>query len=497
MTNSNLMASLVAIAILLCAAFALQVNLSTGKNLHQDEFYSLERSNGFDKYNDWLAVYSGNTISAKKPPLQYWLNGINMKLGMPDLLALRFWSYISFLLLMITCGWFCYLITDRNPWASVSAMVLIGSSAVLVRLARSGLLDVGMSLLLMAALLFFRLAKDKPWAWIACGLMLGLGALQKAPVGFLFIGIILYILSKRKDEYYRWKELRKNSNFNKGFYLSIILFLSWPIIQTVKFGGNYFSIAFKREMIGRFSPIGDERITKVDFLKWTEWLWNDLFLISIALGIGVLLVLINRRWRDDNFLFALATIVVLIAVGFSLATGKIYSRYLAIFTPILIVIAVKVGSDLSQKWRPSLLVASLVLFTFSFSNVSNAIDHITAKDKVTLIADYASIIDEHVKENEKIVIDKSIMPFGAYGFYGIRTDQFYGYRLDNKRDIRRFKRFLRRQEMGSNLFGLTIKENQQAIEDIAETFTFEEIKEDIVIWRLHLTKAPEEEKKNK
>ena len=62
---------LLALALLIVVGANAFRHITQSQYLEYDEFYSLERSHGFDKFNDWLSVYSLNEPTAKKPPLQY------------------------------------------------------------------------------------------------------------------------------------------------------------------------------------------------------------------------------------------------------------------------------------------------------------------------------------------------------------------------------------------------------------------------------------------
>ena len=321
MSRSSMLAIVVSLGIFLGAAIFFSHHLSTGRNLHYDEFYTLERSSGFEKHNDWLSVYSWNRKTAKKPPLQYWLTGISMKLGMPDLLALRIWSFISFLGLLLAGGYFCFLLTGGNVWAGAACILMLCNSSVLVSLGRSGLLDAGMGFFVMSSLLAFYLARENDWAWLVCGLMIGLGSLQKAPVALVFVGIMLFILARQRDEDYRWADLRQNKSFNHGCFLASFMLFSWPLVQTFRMGFEYFEVAIHKEMIKRFVP-ADDKIVGGEMFDWADWLWQDLHVFCLVAGLCVLLVLFSKRWRKNHFLFALAVLILITLVGFSLARGK-------------------------------------------------------------------------------------------------------------------------------------------------------------------------------
>ena len=77
-----------AIVILIAWSWYL-TDLGSGHLYHFDEFYTYDRSTGFARNDDWLAVYSNNEPSLKKPPLQYWMSGLLMEVLPISLSAMK------------------------------------------------------------------------------------------------------------------------------------------------------------------------------------------------------------------------------------------------------------------------------------------------------------------------------------------------------------------------------------------------------------------------
>ena len=467
--------------LLFIVAVILSQDLATGKNLHYDEFYGLERSIGFDKYRDWFSVYSLNKPCAKKPPLQYWLIAINMRMGLPELLSLRLWSYIFLLGVIILTAFTSYYLCQDNPWAISATILLISCSTKLIVLGRSGMLDAGMSFWVMASLLALFYAKGNPKWWIICGLAIGFGALQKAPVAFLFVVIILFILNVKGEEDYSWPKLRKNRFFNCGYYLSLFLLLSWPIFQTFRHGLSYFHTSFKKEMITRFSPIGTEKVAVDDHFVWVGWLWADIHFISLVALLCLLMIFLFKKWRDNNFLFAIAILIGLICLFFSLATGKIYSRYLVVLTPLLIILVVKVINDISQ-WQPMVFCLGIVSFFFAIGNIQLSLDAINGRDSFTRAKEITMLIDTYRKDNDKVLTDKSAVPAGAYGYFGQSKLPYYAYWFNRDRDLDNAKRVINKS--GNSLIGASLVGSKERISKMADGFIELERFEDVMIWKI-------------
>ena len=486
MIQSKTVAFTMAFIILLVGAVFLSKDLGSGENLAYDSFYTLERSHGFQKHHDWFSVYSSNRPSPKKPPLQYWLTALGSELGLSDLLSLRLPSFIFFLGLAIVSGLVSYLLSNRNPWTVPATILLIASSLQLTQLGRSGLLDAGMGFFIMLALLAFLYAEENSKLWILCGLACGLGALQKAPVAFIYIAIMLFILRKR-DEYYQWFSLRKNKNFNRGLSLSIALFLFWPTLQTFRYGILYVKSAIGKEMIGRFAPFSGERIAGGNLFNWLEWLWNDLHLIGIVAIACVLLVFFCRRLRESHRLFALSIIIVVVAVAFSFATGKLYPRYLAVLTPLLVCVTVVVLSDFIS-WKPGILILCILIFGIYIGHIEKTMEKINATHRYSAAMKHTHLIDKFRNDDDYVVLDVSFLPRGAYGCYGSGSDYFSGTRFFYKEDPRgnnltKIKSYLRHTAEKKNLIGFTKQSYRPAMEEVLGPVEILKSSGDFMVWR--------------
>ncbi len=486
MIQSRSVAFTMAFILLLVGAVFLSKDLGSGENLAYDAFYTLERSHGFQKHHDWFSVYSSNRPSPKKPPLQYWLTALGSELGLSDLLSLRLPSFIFFLGLTLAAGFVSYLLSNRNPWTVPATILLMGCSLQLVQLGRSGLLDAGMGFFIMLAVLAFFYAKENSKFWILCGLACGLGALQKAPVAFIYIAIMFFILRKR-DGYYQWSSLRKDKNFNRGLSLSIGLFLFWPTLQTFRYGIYYIKSAIGKEMIGRFAPFSGERIAESNFFKWLQWLWADLHLIGIVAIVCVILVLCCRRLRENHRLFALSIIIIVVAVAFSFATGKLYSRYLAVLTPLLVCVTIVVLSDFIS-WKPGILILCILFFGIYVGHIEKTMEKINATHRYSAAIKYTHLIDEFRNDEDYVVLDVSLLPRGAYGCYGSGYDYFSGTGFFHgeglkKNNLKKIKRYLRHASGKENLVGFTRQSYRPAMEKILGPIEVLKSTGEFMVWR--------------
>ncbi|MGR8980711.1 MAG: ArnT family glycosyltransferase [Gammaproteobacteria bacterium] len=480
--KNRVIAMFSAAVLIVAAGIYLFQNLAKGEDLSYDEFYSLERSHGFEKFDDWLSVYSLNKPTARKPPLQYWLNALSMKLGMSDILAVRFWSYIFYLGLSIATAWMCHYLNQDNPWVIPASVLMIFSSHQLTRLAQSGYLDSGMSFFMMSSMVALCYAKQNPKLWILCGVLAGLGALQKVPVALLFLGIMLYILNKKQDEYYRWSLLRQNKFFNCGLVIATILFLIWPILQSFKYGIYYIDFAYQKEMFDRFSPFRKEAYSNSGAWDWFGWLWSDWHVFSIVACVCAASAIIFQRWRKDYLFYSLAVLACLTVIAFTLASGKIYSRYLAVLSPLLICVTIKVVSDL-LPWKPSLLIIISIVFVLSFSN-SQRVD---AKNKrswnYSTMKELVSSIDRYRKDSDYVMINRLLIPAGAYGYFGSSNRVFSYYTRLFDRRFNSFMRILEENKHTSSIIGIARTSEISILTHVLGNVEELDAKGKFIIWR--------------
>ena len=470
------------LALIMLVGFNVSQNLGQNYSLHYDEFYSLERSHGFEKFEDWWSVYSLNEPTAKKPPLQYWMSGLAMKLGMSDVLALRIWSWVFFIGVLVVTAWTSYVLKPDNVWVIPATVLLLGCSLQFVDLARSGLLDAGLGFFMMASLLAFLGARTNPKLWILCGVLIGLGALQKAPVALLFIAIMLYIYKRKQDTDYQWSTLRQNSYFNRGLWIAVVMFLSWPILQTFKFGSSYLQVAVKKQMLDRFSPLRAEAETRSGAWDWVDWLWSDLHWGAILVVLAVVAAVIAPRWRRDNSTFALALLACIIILGFTLASGKIYSRYLAVLTPIMICVTVKVIADL-VAWKPGVFLVAAVFFGLSFTSVQQFIENEDDDDSYRRAQQRVAYIDQFRLDSDFVVFNRTLIPPGAYGYFGKSRQTFRAYDVVDDRELEKIMDNLGPETSNNAVLGFDLVSNKAQLEQKMPGIQIVDAGDEFMIWR--------------
>lgn len=476
-------------AILLSAILLLGVlvwisqDIATGQFIRYDGYLTLDRSGGFEKFDDWLGVYSTNAPSARKPPLQYWFTALNLAAGMPELLALRLPSLVFFLGLLGATATLSYLMTGGNAWAAGAAIALLCCSWVLITHARSGMLDLGLSFFTMLAMLALYCTRRNANAWLLCGLAVGLGALQKAPAALLLITLLVLVLALRKDQPFRFSSLRRNGHFWLGLGTAVVLLLAWPTIQVIKMGPEFIEIAYTNEMLLRFNPVGESQVSSPTTQRLWLWIWEDTGLVSILGGLCILAVLGFQRWRSDKFLFGLALLAVVILASYALATGAIYQRYLALLTPFLVVVMVRVGSDL-VPWRPAVFLGASVLVVLSGSRIHAAMAEINSENTYSAMRERVEILDSYRQPNDIVALDRTTIFPGAYGYFSHNTDRFGEYQFKSKMHLARFQRdFQQIRASGNSMIGIAKKKRVSKIKAITGKLETHKLEGGYMVWR--------------
>jgi 4-amino-4-deoxy-L-arabinose transferase-like glycosyltransferase len=347
------------------AALMLPV-LWSGQRVNYDGYYTLGRSWGFLATGDWLAVHQNFTPNFKKPPLQYWVTAGLMSTGLPELVALRGFSFVAALWsILLTGALACRLAPDIFLVPSLAALLLC-SFRLFASYSVTGMLDVGQGFfVLLVGFAAVSAAEDRRW-WLVAGLAAGLGCLQKSPyplVAYLFLMVFL-LAGSRPAHGQSLRERVRDPYILGGLATALVLAFSWPMIQWVRFGGKYWRTAYHHEMILRFTP--DIGAPGASIARNVSRLFPSSSVISVAsllaLGGGCLLaVFISRRLRTDRRLRGLAILYAATLLAILLAGGRINPRYLLSILPLLATIAGVVIGRLFRFRRVAVVLAALAV----------------------------------------------------------------------------------------------------------------------------------------
>lgn len=307
--------------------------LSAGTISQYDEYFTLERSSGFARHDNWLTVYSANQPSFRKPPVQYWITAWTMS-TLDDLeFALRLPSFLFGLGVLIATAILAYIICPSNPFVMPAAVILLGSSERFWNLSISALLDAGATFFGIAAIIATIAAlRDSRW-WYLTSLIIVVGALQKAPTGLIFTGAILGLLYRRGgDQVPSYQQVRSDKHFRNACIMTAVLIACWPVVQIAQHGLQSAKVAVLDEMVDRFAPVSG----KVGILQieWADWLLGSEWSLWVPAMIAAALLPFLFRTFESSVPPALCAGFFLMML---LASGSVYSRYVMLILPLLAV----------------------------------------------------------------------------------------------------------------------------------------------------------------
>ncbi len=298
-----------------------------------DEFFTLERSAGFARFDDWWAVYSNSAPSLKKPPLQYWISGLLMEWGVATTTALRIPSILFGLGTLCATAWLARLFSPRRPWAMFASVLFLGCAWEFWKHARSAMLDSGATFFATLGIACMVAAFERPRYWYAFAAATFLAGMQKAPTPLFFLGAALVTLLVTRAAAPAWQKLGlrdilRSRAFLVSLAVAIVAGFAWPIFQWLRFGGQPMEGGVQTEMLERFAPAID--------LRGLEELSDLVFHGEPFLrGLGLLCVVMLPFRMHRPALVACTGIALFFVLGVWLASGSVYPRYSLLIVPML------------------------------------------------------------------------------------------------------------------------------------------------------------------
>ncbi|WP_165354793.1 glycosyltransferase family 39 protein [Tropicimonas sp. IMCC6043] len=391
-----------------------------------DEFYTLDRTTGFARAGDWLNVYTHNELNFRKPPLHYWFGGLLLDQGMDLPAGLRAPSMIFALGCLGATALLAAAILPGNLWAVPVAVLFLSTSRRFWISASQALLDTGAMFFVTMALAATILALRRPWWWYVVGLAIGLGALQKAPIAFIFVALFLLFTGLTA----RWhgtgfRSFLGNRHFLTSMLVAVGLWSSWYIFQVAQHGFVVLKVGFGEQMIDRFAPGAD-----VSAKRSLSAVFDHLMGSEALLRLPAVLALAILPWwlrRFDLLALPLMVLTYLAAVGF--AEGGISMRYTLYIGSTLAVALAAVLVTLPV--RPRTLTALILLLALAIGGpVRSPADlRLFPRGIRQLQVDMLTRLSEEQKPSEQIVYcnwdPKTRIPPGAVSYYGSANRPYF------------------------------------------------------------------------
>jgi 4-amino-4-deoxy-L-arabinose transferase-like glycosyltransferase len=217
-----------------------------------DELLTAERTREMLMTGRWEVHYNFQP-SFEKPPLQYWLTSLTLPHFQNRAVAVRVWPLLYSALTLIAVAWLVRLVKPEEPWLVPVTLAILISAPLFSSESARGLLDIGLTLFTVLVFVFAELARKRPVWWMGAAAACWFGSLQKIPLPFLILVLILLVrLTNRGDR----AELRNGLGWLIGsLVLAIALMSIWPLLQ---FFNYHMSIGrlYQSEVVVGLGPTG-------------------------------------------------------------------------------------------------------------------------------------------------------------------------------------------------------------------------------------------------
>ena len=283
---------------------------------------------------DWVTPRLNGFRYFEKPPLQYWTTAALFSFfGEMDYVA-RLWTALTGfagILLVLYAGnrlW--------GPPAGAYAAAVLAGSPLYVLLGQVNTLDMGVSVLLAAALVAFLLGRML-WFWAACAL----AVLSKGLIGIVLPGAAIFFFLLMKRDWGLIGRLRPVA----GPVLFLAIAAPWFVAVSMA-NPEFLHFFFIQEHFQRFTTEMHQR---------AEPFWFFVPILVAGLGPWLLPFLRSLKPRDDATLFLVIWLAVVL-VFFSASGSKLPPYILPVFPAA----ALLVGRLLAKEWPRQLMLFQAV-----------------------------------------------------------------------------------------------------------------------------------------
>lgn len=248
--------------------------------------------------NDWITLRLNGAIYREKPPVFFWLISLfSLLFGKFSEFSARLPSAVAGLGSAAITYLFAKKLFDEKV-ALLSTLILITSLAYLGA-SRWVILDPLLTFFVIFSIYLLYLGlmekKRRLAAYIFAFVLMALGTLTKGPVGFILPLLVLIVFSSFANN------LRSlfTKEFFWGFFLFILLILSWLIPACMKAGGSYTNELLLKQIFGRyFRPFSHKEPFYFYFVRFPAEFLPWIFFLPSAI-----IYLIKNKINEANVKF--------------------------------------------------------------------------------------------------------------------------------------------------------------------------------------------------
>lgn len=178
-----------------CATLVLFARVGAGPLANYDDAYYAEKAKQMLRTGDWLTPRFAGAERLDNPPLYLWIMAASFVVMGVTSFAAVFWSALS--------GVACVALTHRlatrlgrEPFEAWAAGLVLLGTGYFLKYANHAMFDVLLTAIFLGVLLAYRRAwEGSAKAWVAVGLLTGLGVLTKSALGvFPMVVVALHAL---------------------------------------------------------------------------------------------------------------------------------------------------------------------------------------------------------------------------------------------------------------------------------------------------------------
>lgn len=340
--------------IIICFVAWLTMQIPSGILTNTDELLTAERSREMLLTTPWV-VHFNFQKSFAKPPLQYWLTTLTLPRFGNRTLAVRIWPLVYAVLTAIALACLARVIAPDRPWVIPLSLAILVCCPLFSAEASRALLDVGLAFFATLAILFAQLARNNPAWWLGVAVACWLASLQKIPLIFLLLVILVVRVSS---------PVERRTLFSGWLLASILFALAatavWPLVQFAKYGMPVKNV-FHEEVVVWLGPeyLGARPYFEVPIrLSTTGWIGAGVFAF-----IAPFVVLL---WKKQRFSVAAKELAILCLAVIALAVLINFRsvRYVVPIIPSLcLILAIVFQRFLAQQSAVRIGAAVLLALT--------------------------------------------------------------------------------------------------------------------------------------
>jgi 4-amino-4-deoxy-L-arabinose transferase-like glycosyltransferase len=332
------------------------ITLGTRSLYDPDEGRYAEIPREMLQHGDWVIPHLNELVYLEKPPLQYWLTALSLRIfGETEFAARLCTGTAGFLSLLMV------FFVGRRLWgteAGVKALMLTAASTFFVLLGHQLTLDMLLSLWLLTGLSCFLLAqsqRDNPHSrarlWmLGCWAALALAVLTKGLIGMIAPAatLVLYMLGQRD-----YRVLRE-MNFRWGLPLFLVIATPWFVLAA-RANADFLRFFVIREHFQRF-------LTPIEHRTEPWWFFIIVLTVGVLPWAPQALAAMLTTWRSSRprGQFDSARLLwvwcVFVFVFFSFSDSKLITYVLPVIAPLALLCASR-----SMQHQRGLLIAGSAL----------------------------------------------------------------------------------------------------------------------------------------